>query len=552
MVAENIKRSLTYVGLKYQIIEPGDMLTSLFGETRFAAIILAAESALQFLPVKEALDFCKKGGTLFIGIHGWNPEFVNSVGILPLGRSLPNFFLGEGITSRRPLFLDATINIQRANFKCSALNLDCSAEWTRILDYKFPGGIPMLAERSFGEGRIVFWNSDCLHQKDFRGLFLFSLLRNLPFGIMNIWNTILIQIDDSPPPAFGIWSGLVARDFGLSDRQFYLNKWYDQVLSLLWRHDIKPTHFTCLQYAGNITPPFPPGCDRKDFFVSSLEKIRKSHAEIGFHGFNHQSLTLTAGPWGQWPNQEMMEEGLKLGKATWEEMQLPMPFSYAAPNNIMDAAGKRALAKVFPSIKAIFRLYINENDPWAREPLTSSGGDEFGPDPDVPGLFDIPRMSSGYHADDVVSFSILNGVMAHGLVNHYFHPDDLYDEKRSRDKSWEFLLAALERLLKYIDKIMPKGRKIFGKEFIMDIKRDFSTVVDVESIATQTLRLTRHGEGKRYWYLFTHPPFRFIDMEGGQLISILEDDSLFLIELASQVTSLHFSRNDERKSPGTH
>ena len=523
-VTANLRRAMSDASLAAEELD----ISKLPGLTRarmtYSAIIFAAEKAAQFVYPDDVKGYVLDGGTLVVAMPTWNDELMNQFG---LGLSGPEkaFFIGKGFRTIRHPLAGVPITYPKDFGGGAGIRMVASPSWEVCMEYLEPAGMPMLVQRSFGNGRIVYWNVDTLNRKQFRGFFLFSLLKNLPIGAMSIFNALLFQIDDSPPPVTNRLVDPVARDYGLTDVRFYKHKWYETVENSLASHAIKVGHFVCINYLGKVTRPFTGDSDRPEFLRETLDHIQARKEEIGFHGLNHQSLSLSEVWSTAWPSFEDMREGTEAGMGAWEALRLPAPFTYVPPNNVIDAAGKKALVAGFPSIRAIFRVYQGGDE----EKFEGDLGDEFGQDPDVPALFNAPRFSDGYHRDEADVFKIVAGVMSHGLVNHFIHPDDVFDPERSKRRSWEQLMVSLDQILDLFDRLLPGAHRLSPKSFITPLKDFINTKVTMLS-ENNGLRIFREGRGRNCYFLFARDASGTPKIEGGKVLSTYEGDGLYIIE----------------------
>ena len=126
--------------------------------------------------------------------------------------------------------------------------------------------------------------------------------------------------------------------------------------------------------------------------VALGKKVLESGWELGLHGYNHMSLTLTkpeqydSKPWS---SREAMVKALNVAHKEWELLYSAstLPFSYVAPHNIIDKTGLSALAEAFPSIKVVSTLYIGKQCEKSQE-FEWTKDRRF---------YQIPRMTSGHH-----------------------------------------------------------------------------------------------------------------------------------------------------------
>ncbi|MEW6711252.1 MAG: DUF2194 domain-containing protein [Candidatus Riflebacteria bacterium] len=562
-ISYNIGRCLSDAGIAFDLVDHQllpDLHAGKFAD--YQAVIFLSEKSTSFAYAEDLLQYAKDGGNICVGIHDYNNAWIKDLGITLKNPGNLEYLDCRGFKSVFPVFREAHLNLSIQQHVSTALNLDFSQDWLVLLRYLEPDQV-MLASRKFGQGAIVFWNSSALAEKPFRGLFLFSLFRQMPLAAFSVFNANITHIDDSPPPAYGIKEGPVARDLGMTDIQFHLKVWQKKVFDLLDDFELKPTHFICLTYDDKISPPFAEKVDREPFFSQFLEIAKRRGHQFSFHGYNHQSLTMGKSPSKPWLSLEDMQASNKTACKIWNNYKLAPTLSYVPPNNVIDKNGKLSLLESFPSIRVICRIY---QDPgiygtrqqngyligsegskfsdqmmknifsmYASRRAKSGGaataffaGDEFGSDPDVPQLLNLPRISSGYQLDGFNQLLILNGIMAHGIITHFFHPDDIFDPFR-RAETWEKTYAGLRRLFIFFDKNAPFLRKIFTSKYLTEFKNYIYSETKIGINSQNRKEIEISPAQRKFYYLFVGSSEKPV-LKNARILSEIEDGKIFLIE----------------------
>jgi hypothetical protein len=538
MLRKNIRTTLEFAGIGLEEMRACDVAGLTSEKLSYSAIILASENASEWLFPDDARAFVERGGTLYVAMRSWAPDFFYSFGIVA---SEGLFLDTRGLMATKPFFASFSAGISEKVFISNALPMQVSPEWETLIQYRNPATMPLLLERSFGRGRIVYWNGTCMHQKEFRGLLLFSLLRNLPVGAMSMFNVLAFQIDDSPPPAFGLKTGVIHKDLGVDDFTFYRKFWYPRIMALLDEKGLKPSHYFTFNYYDQVKGPFSRVHDREAFFKEIIGLIRAHKHELGIHGFNHQSLTLGSGPSRPWPGVEEMRNSVARAFDLWNQEGWPPSLTYVAPNNVIDPSGKKALADGFPTVRGIGRLYVGGDDYSVEGFGDAEAGDEYGIDPDQPVFVNFPRMSSGFYLHENNLFEILNGIMAHGAVNHFIHPDDIYDPERARS-NWEKMVLELNRLVIFFQKALPTGQPLFASQFIQQLKRYYTDTITIEA-GENTLIMRCPRLGRRFFYVFSRQA-AMPKITNGTLLHTLEPGRLFVIEMTQDPCTITFQPDE--------
>ncbi|MBF0408461.1 MAG: DUF2194 domain-containing protein [Candidatus Riflebacteria bacterium] len=542
LLAENLRRTMKYAGLAFQEATSKELpayTSERMGS--FSALIFAAENAARKVYGPDLIKYLTEGGILCVAMRTWCDGWPVELGLRSTVKGeFPGFIDGAGLDSTEPVYQNFQVSLPEKAFVSNGLDLDLSDAWKVHLKYINPER-PLLISRKFGKGRVIFWNASCVHQKEFRGIFLFSLLRALPAGLMSIFNTFLFQIDDSPPPAWGVATGPVGNLMGISDYQFYERIWYEQMMPLFDQFNVKLSHFLCFNYRGKVDPPFLPIIDRDPFFSEILEKIIARKDEIALHGLNHQSLAVDETPSTPWPGKSSMIESLQVAQILWAKSGLAPSVAYVPVNNVIDKVGKEALLKGFPTIRGVFRLYLKGDDT-GNDPFSGlNEGDEFGPDFQVEELFNIPRLTSGYSLTKTNEFSMLNGVMAHGIINHFIHPDDIYSSDRTME-SWEKMYSEFRRMLMILDKALPGAQKIFSSKALVPFKKYLECTPKYGFSGKTSIKAEIPALGRPYSYLFVGDDFASatLALEGCEIVSEPEPKRIYLIKWNQEKSNITF------------
>ncbi len=571
-ISYNLKKTMADASLATRAIDKKELLDFSFEMvSEFSGIVFTSDSSSDYLYGPDAIRFVEEGGTMVFAHHSYPEDYIEKFGIKPVTTIANLWNSAKGIKSVKPVFRETRFELATGSFTTGCMNISFSKEWEQLLSFAEPD-IPLLATRKFGNGSVVYWNSSCLSSKLYRGIFLFSLLKSLPVSAMSVHNAFLMHLDDSPPPAYGIMEGPVARDLGMKDYDFHKRVWVKQVFPILDSYKLALTHFLTFTYDGKIQGPFQKKSDREPFFSDYLKLLRERGDDFGFHGYNHQSLTMGKSPSTPWTSRKEMADSVRTGYQLWNEMGLPPTLAYVPPNNVIDETGKLVISEEFPSIRVICRVY-NDGDEYysrnssgflagigkvnneamkkilslyaSRRAMTSPKareffrGDEYGVDPENPKFLNLPRLSSGHFLTEFEQAFILNGIMAHGIAVHFFHPDDIYDPSR-REKSWEYTLAALKRLLIFFNKNFDFARKIHTSSFLTDFKKYVFGNAEIQIENSNLLKIKT--DGRRFFYLFCGNNKSVEPLiEGGKILSKV-DENVYLIELSGKEASVEFQR----------
>jgi len=513
--------------LPFEVI-PADQLPRLVpGDLRpFTAVGLILKNDTG-LDAKVLEDFLEQGGGV-VSLLGGDFQKLAAVLGSRRGRAAPTvktgyrfaegFLLGEGLA------------LEEASFKWTPGRVSPGSD-ARILAYSHGESHPLLWSVSGGEGRVLTWNWNGFLTGDFQGFLLESFLYVRPVGAAATAGLGIMFVDDWPIPMFNV----VKSPLSVPDTDFYTRQFWPDIRSLFSRRNIPYVSYLVFNYNASVEPPFGSG----EFFVAEdlatvriAREILASGQELGFHGYNHISLTehKTKVNVAVWPSQEAMEQSLEAARNEWIGLfgEHALPYAYIAPNNIISEKGIAAVHNVFPSIKVMSFL---------RSGLGEENRSEFGPHPVHKDVYLIPRTSSGYPFTPAVRQLSVAAASGAGIWAHFIHPDDVFDAHRSRGKSWAELKRELTSMLDFLDKHYPWLRFVTIREAHETLLRHDDIGVEYRWLDGRRLEIhattpglpvrirmngyrLRSTEGAKVLYRYRSMPAAVLEMEGS--LAVLE------------------------------
>ncbi len=318
-----------------------------------------------------------------------------------------------------------------------ALNLHPDAGTVHKLTQR--GVKPPIAWRlSFGQGRVFYWNSDLTKYAPYRGLLLHSILDVLPIGLARIANAGIFHIDDYPRPVYQAYLEPVYEEYSLADDEFYRSVMIPDLLDIASQRGMEYLFAIPFNYNTHVAPESGGEWSFSEwertvlengelFGVSEAVKLRFAGHELSLHGYNHRSLLGDQENWDD-PNHwiaggakvSTMRRSVEAARNRWLSDGLgPLPVTYVAPNNKIDAAGLQVLSQAFPEIR-IFSGNITV-------PFELGGRIDFGPDPVNSHFYSLPRWTSGFYDRPQTRLHALSQLALTGVWSHFLHPDDIYD-----------------------------------------------------------------------------------------------------------------------------
>ncbi|MFP4365158.1 MAG: DUF2194 domain-containing protein [Spirochaetia bacterium] len=318
-------------------------------------------------------------------------------------------------------------------------------EDSEVLAYDHEDETPLLWRNSVGTGTVLTWNWDGFETGDYQGLIMETFLRSRPIAAAALPGIGIMFIDDWPLPMFNNEQ----EEVGTTDTDFYLNSWWPDILRLLEGRQIPFTSFAIFNYNAIVEAPFL----MTEFYAGeglasyrAAQAVINSGHELGLHGYNHLSLTTEESEYNAapWPGYEAMTQANRAIRNEWSLLfgDETLPYAYVAPNNIISDEGIRAIHDSLPGIGVISLVRAS----MVGEETTS----EFSEHPEYPDIYMIPRSSSGYLFSNEVRNVLVSSIGGPGIVSHFIHPDDVFDNYRSQGNSWRQMKVQFARMLNFI------------------------------------------------------------------------------------------------------
>lgn len=390
-------------------------------------------------PLLRLLDYVDKGGKLFWGIL---PEEQGSQ-FKSVYRRLGMIDYGEYLEYDTIMFEQELIpGITGMEFSGEAfgdvglsVTLEDAAEVYAIAKSK-DREIPLVWSYQCGQGQVSFFNGTGITGDYWRGIAAGCINSLFDTTLYPVINASCLYIDDFPSPQYESTSDVVRNLYNRSVKEFYRDIWWPDMQKIARKYDDKYTGLFMATYNDIVEP------DEFTYEEPSMEQyygnsLLKSGYEMGAHGYNHQSLTLEGGTpeemgYNPWENEQYMEESLKeLLQITEELFPSVTYYTYVPPSNYLSEEGREAVKNTLPDLKVISGTYSNEGE----------SGDVYVQDFEIAedGIAEFPRITSGMIPEDFDTFTAVSGVGLYGVFSHFIHPDDIFDEERGKNLTWEKL-----------------------------------------------------------------------------------------------------------------
>jgi len=536
---DNVKMALDYAKISSDIIKIKELENCIPADLAPYEAVMVAVKDTSSLPAGLLESYVKNGGRLvFIRDAGLNDSYRSLLGVTSYDNEYA--FVKEGFTISPSFFMNNVsldtknidLNVKKADVKGSTVL--AKAAGARAGEY------PVMWTRGVGKGKILYWNTDMLTtSKNMRGTIVQSLhvvARPFVTGLANIG---MMMIDDFPAP----WWNIGYRDYRIKhyrellekeedstnrkriaaiierlkkypeekDTDFIQDTWYNDIRMLEKKLGFKYSSYLIFNYNLKTEGDKDDAFEIKDFYlaednlsVKMGKNVLRNGWELGLHGFNHMSLTTTRpGHYKSepWPHREAMEDALRIARREWIALygEAMLPVSYVAPHNIIDDDGMKAIANVFPEIRVIAALYTSRLGERTQE-FTWTEDNRF---------FQMPRITSGYYLQNYGRFSLYDAVHNMGVVSHFIHPDDVFDESRSKEYSgWNWLKQGFTKEFSMLEKNAPWLRWMTVKDAYGEMVFYAGTHIQVTHTAKTIKVFSSDGSTRDLYFRITLPPGR--------------------------------------------
>ena len=326
--------------------------------------------------------------------------------------------------------------------------------YARIRDEK---GAPLIWENQYGKGKFVVDNFG-LYEKAVRGFYAASYSLLTDVGVYPVINGSAFYLDDFPSPVPEGDATYVKRDYGMSISDFYMDVWWPDMQELASDHNIRYTGVIIENYEDATDGTIKKQKDTRRFQYFGNMLLHQG-GELGYHGYNHQPLSLSnvdygdVLPYDTWKNEAAMKKAVKelihFGEDTFPSVSMSV---YVPPSNVLSAEGREMLAKDFPEIRTIASII------------------------------------SGAIIDDYMKMAALSELNMHFVNSHFIHPDDLLDEDRGAALGWEKMKSNLAEYMDWLVDSAPSLRQLTGSELSGAIQR-YGAVTFTKTVTEQSIEL---------------------------------------------------------------
>ncbi len=548
-VLNNIQYAFKYAKIRYDVYQSEELKGLVPDDlSEYEAIVVATrrKSAIPFHLIKRYVE--NGGKCIFLNYVEPDGELNAFIGIKEYIKEEEYF--KQGFTLHPTMFLNG-VNVPGDDIDCNVRKavLESDVKVIGTVNTLFDADkYPVVWERTIKKGRILYWNTNLLHKSKLtRGMIVQSIYKIADAFATGMINVGLIMIDDFPAPWWNVaykpyrikyYSDLLQNEKDKFNRKkleeiieklkklpeetdtlFISDVWFKDILAWQKQFGFVYSSFLIFNY-NRDTKADDAGFAVRDFYLSQnglstkmgLEVLKQGF-EMGLHGYNHMSLTLTkpkeydSNPW---PDKKTMVQALTVAKNEWIALygESALPFSYVAPHNIIDQAGLQALGEVFPSIRVVATLYVAKSGEVEQE---------FDWTPDNR-FYQIPRITSGYYFQDFDKFALYDAFHNFGIISHFIHPDDVFDEMRSKSyEGWLWLKSRFEREFGSLKQNYPWIRWMTVKDAFYEFVVYNSSAVNFK-IKKNSLEIYTPGGSGHSYYIRARIPHKYKQLVNCSLI----------------------------------
>lgn len=353
---------------------------------------------------------------------------------------------------------------------------------------------PVLVSHDTSGGTVQYWNTHYLADKLARGLFVQSLTRLNPVSVTAQAGIQVMHIDDFPAPVPEATTTVATASGDTTTvADFYAHYWWPDMAKLAKQYDLKYTGALIGTYGNDVSgQPVDLYAAMRKTGQKYTRELMQLGGELSMHGFNHQPLLLAADPvdaklkYKAWPDQATMVQSLdQVAKLVDTLDSRAKVTTYVPPSNLLSDTGIKALTQVFDELDTIAALYFGDE-------TSSRYITEYGANHADKALFNFPRNVSGYANTPQNRYEIAEVAATFGVVSHFIHPDDVFDQARGNGANWPTLAKGYGDQLEFIAKHYPQITPMTQRLATATLKQYFKGAVDVAYSASRIEVMARH------------------------------------------------------------
>ena len=473
-IMENLGEVFKYNKINYTLSDIGEEIST----ENYDTFIFATDTFIGFRKTmfdRIKTEVSEGKNLIFLNNSPYNP-FNEISGITKVGAIVDR---SEGIKFGEKLF-PGIDSYQPSNKMVVFPTMKVELEKSLTIFARDKDNNPILWEKIYGSGRILYTNASIFSDKVTRGLMNQWIAYGNNWYITPILNARVMHIDDFPAPIPRTENPIITNNYHVSTRDFFRQIWWKDMIEIGKKRNVIYSGFIIVDYNHSVSREEMKeisDLNLKDLSLNGRE-LFTSNGEMGIHGYNHnpylyysKDVDFKGLNYLPWESQENMGESAKellkyVKKLFGKKVKL---YTYVPPSNMIEKEGIEVLAKYFPDLKAVSSVFYG----------TEGEGvyiQEVGKNKIAPTLYDLPRFSSGFYYDEDEMWDAFNAFAIYGYWSHFMHPDDLIDPERSRNKPWSQLKLEFEKMLISFEEKLPFVEPMRS----VDMTKKYMNIEDLE------------------------------------------------------------------------
>ncbi|MDY3920163.1 MAG: DUF2194 domain-containing protein [Candidatus Limivivens sp.] len=462
-------------------------------------------------PISRLLDYVEKGGALFWGIL---PDAASSqfqriyrkLGIIDYGNYVDYnslFFTEELVPGISQMSFDSS------SFSDVGLSLTLEDRATVYAVFRLgEREIPLIWNYQTGNGSVTFYNGTGITGDFWRGIAAGCVNTLFDSSMYPIINAMCLFLDDFPSPQYESTSDVVRKTYNRSVKEFYRDIWWPDMQVAAQKYNDVYTGLFVATYNDIVDPEAftYEGSSMEQYYGNSL---LKGGYEMGAHGYNHQSLTLAGGTpdsmgYNPWANTADMAFSIHMLEDITAQLFPSVSYqTYVPPSNYLSAEGREAVKEALPGLKIISGIYTDEGEEGSVYVQDFRIAED--------GVAEFPRITAGMLPEDFDTFSAISAMGLYGVFSHFIHPDDIFDEERGQNQTWETLYESYGELISSIHEKYPFLRSLSASEAADALMVSDSLVPHLDYQEDQILGSCENFYGEAFFYLRTEKSPKTVD-----------------------------------------
>ena len=393
--------------------------------------------------------------------------------------------------------------------------------------------LPIAWKAPFKQGHFVIFNANMLSEKMARGIIAGLLSISEETYIYPIFNSKTFYIDDFPAPLPEGTIDVIYGEFERDLPDFFKSIWWPNMIKAANKYDLTYTGAMIQTYNDVVAPPFETSdTEALNTLIRFGRELIQSGGELGYHGYNHQSLTTDFAisdsfGYNTWQDKEHMIDALTtLNEYVQKAFPSYVITSYVPPSNVLSEVGRSALKKAVPTLVTINSLYGEDGSERSYIQEFDVGEDQ---------IINMPRITSGYFRTDTNEWGIANAINLHGVFSHFIHPDDVISTDRSQG-GWSDMYEEFEKFMGDIQARYPWLRPLTATSAAHMLANSLAMQVTFEQTDKQLIGQMEHYKEPQHFIL--RLPKKVKSTKGCTIEKI--DDNPYLVIAHEGKFSIHY------------